>query len=142
MSNKFIVGYDGSDASKRALEYAKQRAEVAGSHLVVAYVMDWSPYSFLTPEELETRHARRKEEIERANTAVIEPVMESLKGISSESVVRYGDIAETMVSLAKEHDAVAIIVGRQGHTGIAQRIFGSTASKLAQISTVPCTIVP
>ncbi len=60
----FVVGIDGSDAGERALAFAKTRAK-AGDDCTIAlcYVIEWSPFSFQTPEENEQRHKRREEEI-------------------------------------------------------------------------------
>ncbi|MEE4346729.1 MAG: universal stress protein, partial [Paracoccaceae bacterium] len=43
---------------------------------------------------------------------------------------------------AEEMGAVQIVIGRNGHTKIGSRIFGSVAGHLAQAAPVPCTIVP
>ena len=142
MSTKFVVGYDGSPASERALAFATERAKAGGASLVVAYVLEWSPYSFLTPEELEQRHKRRKEELARADEAIIQPVMAKIEGVSATSEIRYGGIAETISKIAEDTGASQVFIGRQGSTGFADRVFGSTAGKLAQIAPVPCTIVP
>ena len=144
MSKKIVVGFDGSEASRRALDFAVERAALQDGAVVVAHVLEWSPYSFLTPTELEERHKRRTEELERAKTAVIDPVMKSLEGtkVRVSSAIRYGQIADTICAIAKDEDADQIFVGRNGDGGIAARVFGSVAGTLIQISPVPCTIVP
>lgn len=141
MKNTFVVGYDGSEGSKRALEFAKARAKAASADLVVAYVLEWSPYSFLTPDELEERHARRKQELSRAEEAIINPVKAELGDFKVETVIKYGQIAETLNGIAEETGAAQIFIGRSGES-ISTRVFGSTAGKLAQMAKVPCTIVP
>ena len=144
MSIKYVVGYDGSDSSRRAVDFALDRAKASGASLVVAHVLEWSPYSFLTPEELEERHKRRGEELARAESAVIKPLVDAIsgKGVAVETVIKYGHIADTLSAIAKEHDAAQIFLGRQGETGIAARIFGSVAGSMVQSTPVPCTIVP
>ena len=59
MSRKIVVGFDGSDASIRALDFAISRAQAQGDNILIAHVLEWSPYSFLTPSEVEERHRRR-----------------------------------------------------------------------------------
>lgn len=144
MSQKFVVGYDGSEAAKRALTFALERAKSQGAGLVIAHVLEWSPYSFLTPTELEERHMRRKEELTRAEAAILKPVVETLSGggVEIETALRYGHIADTLCEIATETGASQIFIGRQGHGGINERIFGSVAGSLAQASPVACTIVP
>ena len=82
MTDTLLVGIDGSEGGARAADFAAQRAKESQSRLVVAYVIEWSPYSFNTPQENEVRHKRREEEISRAESEVVGPVLESLKSLS------------------------------------------------------------
>ena len=144
MSRKIVVGFDGSQASRRALDFAVSRAKAMGDSIVVAHVLEWSPYSFLTPTELEERHKRRNQELARAEDAIIRPVLKSVEdaGVPVSSVMRYGHIAETLCRIAEDEDAALIFIGRMGASGISSRLFGSVAGTLAQIAPVPVTIVP
>jgi nucleotide-binding universal stress UspA family protein len=144
MSEKYIVGYDGSASARRALEFALAAAKGSGAEVIVAYVLEWSPYSFLTPDELEERHKRRGEELERARSAVIDPVLEATadSGVKTDAVIKYGHVAETLCKIAEESEATQLFIGRTGEGGIVERVFGSVAGSLAQIAPVPCTLVP
>jgi len=144
VSEKVVVGYDDSESSKNALAFAIDLAKARGCDLVVAHVLEWSPYSFLTPEELEERHARRREELDRAEAALLAPVRAQLAsaGVEGETVSRYGHIADTLAEIIKATGAKQVVVGRTGHSGLSSRIFGSVAGTLAQMATVPVTIVP
>jgi len=141
---KFVVGFDGSAGSKRALDFAVAAAQAQDAGIVLAHVLEWSPYSFLTPQEVEERHVRRKEELERAESALVAPVVKALsaKGAKVESVMRYGHVADTLAQIVKEFSASQIFIGRAGQSELASRVFGSVAGSLAQSSPVPCTIVP
>ncbi len=144
MSEKYIVACDGSSASERALDFAVANAKSTGASILVAHVLEWSPYSFLTPEELEERHKRRAEELDRAQKAVVDKIVKSVsdQGVKVESVIKYGHVAETLADIAKQEGATQMFIGRTGHSGIAARVFGSVAVTLAQIAPVPCTLVP
>ncbi|MBC7133417.1 MAG: universal stress protein [Roseovarius sp.] len=144
MSEKFVVGYDGSVSARRALEFAMNRARAQGGTIVLAHVLEWSPYSFLTPTELEERHKRRKEEMARAEQQILGSVARELQeaGIPVEVVIRYGNTADLLCKIASELDAVQIVIGREGQSALEARIFGSVAGALVQASPVPCTIVP
>lgn len=144
MPDTIVVACDGSDASARALDFAHARAKQTGGELLVVHVLEWSPYSFLTPDEIAERHLRRKEELARADTAIIGPVIAKFKdkGVKIETAVKYGHVVETLVETAVAANAVEIISGRTGNSGVMSRVFGSVAGTLAQVSPVPCTIVP
>lgn len=144
MEPKFIVGFDGSGAAQRALDFAAERATATNGSVVIAHVLEWSPYSFLTPSEIEERHVRRKEEMARAEGAILAPALDRVKamGVEATSVIRYGHIAETLSKLATSEGATQLILGRDGQSSFGARVFGSVAGSLVQISPVPCTIVP
>ena len=144
MTTTYLVAIDGSEGSLRAASFATERAKASKANLVLAYVIEWSPYSFHTPEELAQRHKRREEEIERAHKTVLDPVVESLKskGVNVETDVRHGHAAETLVELASEQDAAQIFIGRKGESRMTALLFGSVAGTLVQTSPIPVTVVP
>lgn len=144
MSRTILVGYDGSAGSQRALDFAVSRAKALGDSLLIAHVLEWSPYSFLTPSEVEERHKRRQEELDRAETAIIAPVVKKVQAadVPVKSILKYGHIAETLCQIATDEGVSLIFIGRMGHSGLSSRIFGSVAGTLAQVAPVPVTIVP
>jgi nucleotide-binding universal stress UspA family protein len=144
MSKKILVALDGSDGSKRALAAAVDYARLTSANLVLSYVIEWSPYSFHTPQELEERHKRRESEIQRAHDSVLTPEVAALEaaGIKAETLVHHGKIAETLLELAAEHGISQIFIGRRGESRMHAMIFGSVTAALVQASTVPVTVVP
>jgi len=144
MTNTLLVGIDGSEGGRRAADFAAARAKVASARIIVAYVIEWSQYSFNTPEENEMRHKRREEEIGRAQAQVLDPVVAALKssGIEAESIVRHGHPAQVLCGLAEETGAVQIFIGRRGLSRLEVLLFGSVAGTLVQMSPVPVTVVP
>ena len=144
MSKKFVVGIDDSDDCVRAVDFALSMADSADTSIHIIHVLEWSPYSFLTPQELEERHKRRGEELERANSAIVAPILKKLEGCNCETTgeVRYGGIAETITKYCEEIDADQVFIARTGDSQLATRLFGSVPSTLVQISKVPVTVVP
>lgn len=143
MAKTFIVGFDGTKSCRRAIDFATECAKRQGATLHLVHVLEWSPYSFLTTEELNERHARRQEEVARAEK-FIEPACAELRksGVTVSSEVRYGHSAEIMCEIAKEKEAEQIFVGRQGRSKLAARLIGSMGMTLVQVSPVPVTVVP
>lgn len=144
MSKVLLVGIDCSECSGRALDYAAGRADASKIQLIVVHVIDWSPFSFNTPQENEQRHKRREDELERAHKEIVDPLVSDLRerGLFARGVIRHGHPAETLNSVAKEFGATNIIIGKTGSSRIKTQLFGSVANTLVQISKVPVTIVP
>ena len=144
MASKILVGIDGSEASQRAVNFAEQQAKAGSSQLVVAYVIEWSPYTFNTPEENEQRYKRREEEIALAQERFLNPLLEQLKNnnVDADGLIRHGQPAKTLNAIAQEEQVDQIIVGRQGQSGFKEMLFGSVAGNLVQTADVPVTFVP
>ncbi len=144
MSSVLMVGVDCSECGKRAIEFAKEQASLSGARLYVAHVIEWSQYSFSTVEENALRHKRREEEIQRAHTEVIDPVVNQLvsEGLNVKGLVRHGHVADTLNSLARENGVSNIILGRQGSSKLKAHVFGSVGSRLVQVAHCAVTVVP
>ena len=144
MSKVLLVGIDCSDCAGRALEYAADWAASVQCELIVAHVIQWSPFSFTTPQENEERHRRREAELDRAHKEVVDPVVDSLleRGLDVKGVIRHGHPAETLCDVAEELGASHIIIGKTGSSRIRAQLFGSVANSLVQISKQPVTVVP
>ena len=143
MTDIFIVGFDGTDQSRRAVDFAADRAKSCGAQLHLVQVLEWSPYSFHTPEELAERHGRREQELERAH-AMIEPVVNELNNneVKTTSEVRHGHAGDLLCGIATDQKATQIFIGRTGDSTFAQRLLGGLAITLAQVAPVPVVIVP
>ncbi len=144
MDSVLMVGIDCSECSNRALEYAAEQARQTRAKLYVAHVIEWSPYSFSTVEENAERHKRREQELHRAHTEIIDPIVDRLKsdGLVVEGVVRHGHVATTLNTLAGEHAVSNIIIGRQGTSLLKAHLFGSVGSHLVQSAECAVTVVP
>lgn len=144
MTSKLVVGVDGTEAGERALAFAKDLASrIGGCDLIVAYVIEWSPFTFQTAEENERRHKRREEEVEIATTRIVTPAVESLTGagFKATGIVRHGDVAETLNRITVENGGSQIIVGRASADGFTKRIFGSSTQNLVMHADVPVTVI-
>jgi nucleotide-binding universal stress UspA family protein len=140
-----VVGLDGSAPGEKALAYAKMLSRLIGEcELVLVFVIEWSPYSFHTPQELEDRHARRDAEIEKARSHVLLPAAEmaAAEGFAVSTEVHHGDASVLLDDIASEKGALQIVIGRTGVHGLRERLFGGVSGKLVAGATVPVTIIP
>ena len=144
MTNKIVIGLDGTDTGERALAFAKDLASKMDTcELLAIYVIEWSPFTFQTAEENEKRHARREEEIALATSRIVDPAVKALTdaGFKATGMVRHGDVAETLNRLCGKHGGTQIVVGRASNSGFSKRIFGSSTQNLVMHADVPVTVV-
>ena len=144
MSSVLMVGIDCSECGERAVEFAAEQARKSKARLYIAHVIEWSPFTFSTVEENAQRHKRREEEIQRAYSEIIDPIVNQLKseGLDVDGLVRHGHVADTLSRLAKENDVSNIILGRNGKSKLKKQVFGSVGSHLVQAAECAVTVVP
>ena len=93
---------------------------------------------------LERVEKQREAAEDRAKEALLSPAeaAASAAGVAVESIVRHGNPAEMLADIAEEAGVIQMYVGRTGGSKTQRLLFGSVASSLIQISTVPVTVVP
>jgi nucleotide-binding universal stress UspA family protein len=135
--SEIVVGYDGSDCSKAALEEACALAKTLGDKLVI--VFGYAPRGYGGGEVPSHREAVEElgeklaaEADERATAAGIEHEVRLLprKG--------YHALVET----ADELEARMIVVGSYGDPPLKGVILGSTPNKLLHLADRPILVVP
>ncbi len=134
---EIVVGYDGSDCGKAALERAIELAEGLGDRVVV--VFGYAPPGIWGGEIAE--HEEAIEEYGEKVTA------EAKRRIDESSIE--GEIAmvpkrgtEALVDAADERDARMIVVGSYGDSPLKGVILGSTPNKLLHLADRPILVVP
>ena len=144
MSETILVGIDGTEENRRAIDYAVNWAKKNKAKMILAYVIKWSPYTFQTAEENDRRHKRKEEDFQFVQERVLDPMLESLasEGLEIVGVVRHGQVADSLIYIAKKQGATDIVVGRIGEKSVKTLMFGSVVAKLIQLSHIPVTIVP
>ena len=131
---KMVVGYDGSDHSKRALERAAAMAG-DGDQIVVVAAAEQSVEtgitkgSHLNPSEIEGR----RRDLEEARAFLSE------RGIDAETIVGQGDPGSVIVNAAKDADLV--IVGTRGLNTVQSLLVGSVSSKVVHRATSDVLVV-
>ncbi|MFF5636020.1 universal stress protein [Streptomyces sp. NPDC012825] len=132
-----VVGVDGSEHARGALEWALSTAEGTGSPLVVAHVR---------PEELQLGAAR----VESLGGApelpdtVLNGVAAEMERRGSRVAVRYesldGSVTDALVAVAR--GARLLVTGSRGRGGLASLLLGSTSRALAASAPCPLVVVP
>jgi nucleotide-binding universal stress UspA family protein len=127
---KFMVCYDGSKESKKALKVAKEHAKVWGASLeVVNAIM----------RELALKHSfieRKEKELEDEVRAIID---ESGAPYETELLIARLGPEEQMVRFAENESIDQIFIGIGKTSKVGKMVFGSTAQYM--ILKAPCPVV-
>ena len=128
---KFMVCYNGSESSKKALQLAKDRASVFGAKVVLVTSMVRGTEN----QYQQIMDFERYLEIEKSNC--------ELEGISVEThlLIRGLPAGEDLVEFAMENDIDEIFIGVKRHTRIGELFFGSTEQYVVQKAHCPVVTV-
>lgn len=132
-----VVGVDGSEGSRKALEWAVAEAKLRGSEVRACYVLDrryvepeWASLMAPPVEELRKEAAARLAKI-------VEDVVDA-EGIRQEVLVPEGQgSAKTLLDAAV--DADLLVVGSRGHGGFQGLLLGSVSQQV--LHHAPCAVV-
>ncbi len=113
--SNILLGYDFSEHSKAALEYAKLFAKRSGGRINVVFV--------------------REDDEEREIDGVVEEI--KMEGIDAEAFVMRGTPHKVILKLADELRASTIFIGSRGVGSITSLILGSTSDTVIRRSDIP-----
>ena len=130
-----LVGIDGSERGRRALEWAVRRARRDNASITMLAVVDQA-IANKAGVDVETVciTVRRALAAKRAAAASEYP------GISITAQVLVGDIVDALVDAADEHDMI-VLGSHHGHT-IGETIGGAKGLRVSVSTKVPTVIVP
>jgi nucleotide-binding universal stress UspA family protein len=134
---QIVVGYDGSDCSKVALDEALKLAGDLGDGVVLVF-------GYAPPGIWGGEIAEHEEAIEEFGEKVMGEAKRraAAAGIEAEAEMVAKRGSEALVDVAERRDARAIVVGSYGEAPLKGMILGSTPHKLLHISSRPVLVVP
>jgi nucleotide-binding universal stress UspA family protein len=147
-----LIAFDGSPAARQAVAAAaallKPRAtlvltvwEAALAHAAVASPPDVGMTPAVDPSALLTFDEALRGHAERVSNEGAE--LARSFGLNAEPLTTadVGDIARTIVEVAREHKAATIVVGSRGLSGLRARLEGSTSKGVMRHATCPVVVV-
>jgi nucleotide-binding universal stress UspA family protein len=143
---RILVATDGSDGADRAVDFAAHLAKNTGADLLIVNVIGgegildnvfgritnaqqiWFKEMFASESAEILTKARNRASSIGASTIQIESGT--------------GNLAQTIIEIAREKKADAIVVGRRGAGRIAGLLLGSLSQKLVSLAPQPVMVVP
>ncbi|MBV8719565.1 MAG: universal stress protein [Chloroflexi bacterium] len=139
-----VVPLDGSELAEFALPVATQMATALGAHIaLVSIVPSQTPLvagpTFTTATFSETEYTAMVDDA-RDYLRSVERSLEA-SGISTEHVVRIGDAALEIASIAQQHRAATVVMATHGRAGLVRAMLGSVAGAVVRCGNTPVVLV-
>ena len=136
MENKIVVGYDGSEHARRALERAAAITGESGSVIVIAVSHVLAPLRGGGPGAVPVdaqEIAERRAALEEARAFL------AAKGVHARIIEGTGDPADEIVAVADAEQAGLVVVGTRGRNLVERLLLGSVSTKVLQKA--PCDVL-
>jgi len=130
---------DFSDASRKAVQYAKEFALSMGSTVHLLTVVEPRPMAV----DITLNYVPLEEDLERAANADLQLVLEEFQraGMKVDSSIEIGSPAEVILDKSRELDVNLIIMGSHGKRGLSRLLMGSVAETVVRKASCPVLIV-
>jgi nucleotide-binding universal stress UspA family protein len=143
---RILVATDGSDGANRAVDYAAQLAKDDGADLIIVNVVGsegllGNMFNRIT----NAQEIWLKELFSSESAKVLARAKDRAQSIGDSKIQlasRIGDIAQTIIDVAREMEADAIVVSKRGAGRIGGLLLGSVSQKLVSLAPLPVTVVP
>ena len=143
---RILVATDGSEGADRAIDYAARRAKADGAELLIVNVMG----GYGLPDKVflaftNDQNVLLKELLASQSAATLTTARDRAREAGVSTIVlesRTGEVAQTIIDIAHEKKADAIVVGKRGAGRVAGVLLGSVSQKLVSLSPLPLTVVP
>jgi nucleotide-binding universal stress UspA family protein len=130
-----VVGYDGTDSSKAALDAAVDLGKDLGEPVLAVFGYGVNPMGGEVKDHVEAL----KEHGEKVTAEAIERARAG--GADAEAVLVDQEGSDALTAVAKDRDARMIVVGSHGEGPIRGAILGTTAYRLVHTSETPVLVL-
>jgi nucleotide-binding universal stress UspA family protein len=134
---KILVGYDGSEASERAVDVAIDLARCTDAQILVLAVA--RPPEPATRVEVDAVLDNAKEHFEEGFTKVRERA--NAAAVDLETLIEVGHPAEHLIHQAELNHAELIIVGRKGTSLFEKLLLGSVSERVIRFAHCPVMVI-
>jgi nucleotide-binding universal stress UspA family protein len=136
---RVVVGVDGSEGARRALQWAVREAGSRGGS--VQAVIAWRWDNFDLPPHAATHPDQEREQAERLITQELDalPGLER-SGVTIASEVVEGRAADVLSAAAR--DADLLVLGSHGHSRVRHTVLGSVSEECVRKAVCPVVMLP
>jgi nucleotide-binding universal stress UspA family protein len=142
---KIVVGVDGSEPSRRAVEWCATYAKPLGAEVVAVHAIDipfMTAPATMFPVRIPQFSAEQREELQDVVTKEwCAPLRNA--NVAFRVALVDGVSSLVLIQVAKDEDADLVVTGKRGRGGFAELVLGSTSHTLSHhLDSCPLLIVP
>ena len=132
---RILVGFDGSEGSKQALNKSISLLDEKGELVILAVIPSPSEKTFVDKEMYKT--------IKKKAEDMIDELVSDLgqQDFTVKGIIEKGDPSVQIINLSNSLNIDLIVLGSKGTSKIGQYLLGSVANKVVQYAHKPVMVV-
>ena len=137
---KILIATDGSEYTKKAVDYGVDLSKHTGAKLHAIYVVDTAAFASIPMDAAwESMYELLRQEGDEATKYVAEKA--ESEGVEIERLTVEGHPADELIKYAENNSIDMIILGTIGKSGLDRFLLGSVAEKVVRNSKIPVLVV-
>lgn len=137
---KILIATDGSEYTKKAVDYGVDLSKHTGAKLHAIYVVDTAAFASIPMDAAwESMYELLRQEGDEATKYVAEKA--EAEGVEIERLTVEGHPADELIKYAESNSIDMIILGTIGKSGLDRFLLGSVAEKVVRNSKIPVLVV-
>lgn len=135
---RILLAMDESKSSQQAIEKIAQQFRCEKGEVRILHVLQ--PISLSAPPQMAAGYAPELEALAKPAKDLLARAAKILNdaGFKTETLLREGDVRETILDTAQEWKADLIVMGSHGHRGARRFLLGSVAESVVRHA--PCSV--
>jgi nucleotide-binding universal stress UspA family protein len=139
---KVLIAIDYDETSQIVAEKGFSIAKALDSELVILHVVSEQPVYYSSYTYMRELRVDFFEDLKKSTQDFLDKTKKHLGDETIQTILKEGDIADTILNTAKEMKADLIVMGSHGRKWLENIIMGSQVEDVFKNTTLPLFIVP
>lgn len=142
---KILVPVDGSEANKKAMEFAAEMAKKFPAQVLLMHVIELNMPSALQVEYSYVQYSYTDEDLKNLkdiSRKILDNAKEMLEGVEVSTFSYVGYPVDEILRVSEEEDVDMIVMASRGMSGIKKYLMGSVTNNVVHHSKKPVLVIP
>jgi len=139
---KVLIAMDYDETSQKVAEVGFSMAKALHAETILLHVISEQPVYYSTYTYMRELRVDILGDLRKSTQAYLDKSKKHLGDDSIQTVLKEGEIAETILNTAKELHADIIVLGSHSRKWLENIIIGSEAEAVLKKTTIPLFIIP
>ena len=139
---KILIALDYDDTSQKVAEVGFSMAQAMKAEAVLLHVVSEQPVYYDSYMYMTELRVDILEDLKKTTNNFLDKTKKHLGDTSITSLIREGDIAQTILKTAKEINADILVMGTHSRKWLESIIMGSQVEDVLKKTTIPLFVIP